>query len=184
MTGKGHFATGICLSFFTYKFSMNLLGVESSYFLCLLSAIGTIVGSTAPDWLEIVKSNGARVIRHRTITHWLPLWIGLFYIFYSILTKDNKFIFVYNINSNLNYIITMTSSFFLGFTIGGLLHLLYDIPNPMGIPILTPYKRFSFKLWRSGKNEPGIIIVTLLFSLYYLEIIYFDVSKYTNLLIK
>lgn len=184
MTGKGHFATGLCLSVFTYKFTMDSLGVNSNYFICILAALGTIIGSMAPDWLEIVKSNGSRVIRHRTITHWLPLWIVLFYISYSIITKDLNFVFIYKFNSNLNYLIMLLGSFFLGFSIGGLLHLLFDIPNPMGIPILTPYKRFSFKLWRSGKNEPGIIMVTFLFSLYYIGIINFNLSEYTNLIIK
>ena len=39
-----------------------------------------------------------------------------------------------------------------GFTAGGVMHLLMDVPNPTGIPILTPLarSRFGFGWWRSG----------------------------------
>ena len=65
-------------------------------------------------------------------------------------------------------------SVLIGFSLGGLLHLLTDIPNPMGIPILTPTRRFSFKLWKSGKYEVAITFVLLLISLYYVGIIEFN----------
>ena len=55
----------------------------------------------------------------------------------------------YDFRVNMNIL-----AFFWGFGIGGLLHLLVDLPNPMGIPILTPTRRFSLKLWKSGKFEP------------------------------
>ncbi|WP_428946888.1 hypothetical protein ACQUQQ_08730 [Acidithiobacillus ferrooxidans] len=39
-----------------------------------------------------------------------------------------------------------------GFTAGGVMHLAMDVPNPTGIPILTPMARSrrSLHWWRSG----------------------------------
>lgn len=177
MTGKGHFATGVCFSLFSYKFNMELLS-NSSFIFPMACAIGTIIGSTAPDWLEIVKKNGGRVIKHRTITHWVLLWFLFFSVCYFQLTNN----FLIN---NLPYdnVTKLGFSFGLGFSIGGLLHLLYDLPNPMGIPLITPYRRISLNLWKSGKNEFFIITITLIFSLYYIKIIDINFQNIKNLFI-
>lgn len=161
MTGKGHTFVGLVTSIAVYKFSKDL-GLTG-----YIAAILSIIGSTAPDWMEIrVKSGeGCRtLIKHRTITHWLPIWIGLFIFSYFYITKE------YNFNFYINeYIIEAL----LGFSIGGLLHLLTDLPNPQGIPILTPFSsnRFSLKLWKSGKYELLITNFFLILSLIYIDIL-------------
>lgn len=189
MTGKGHFVSGFIFSIFTYKYTYDIGGTA------LIGAIGTILGATAPDYLEIRKKvynnvNGKQkcvgtktLIEHRTITHWLPLWILLFLFSYLNINKNlenNYLLFLNNyLEFSFNYSIYLYS-LLLGYSIGGLLHLLVDIPNPMGIPILTPKKRFSLNLWRSGKMEPLILTVIALFCLYYVDLINFNIEALVN----
>lgn len=166
MTGKGHTWVSLAFSIATYKIGMQLGATP------LLVSVATIVGGTAPDWMEIRKKAGGTVIKHRTITHWLPLWLILFFFTYGLITKNETLLNFYNFNIN-EYIL----SFLFGFSIGGLLHLLVDIPNPMGIPILTPTRRFSLKLWKSGKFEIPIVTVFFIFSLYYIGVLSLNIEK-------
>lgn len=169
MTGKGHTWVSLVFSIATYKMGMQLgmTGIDP-----LLISIGTILGGTAPDWMEIRKANGGTVIKHRTITHWLPIWLGIFLLFFGLITKSPILYDIYKFNVNSHVL-----AFFFGFGIGGLLHLLVDIPNPMGIPILTPTRRFSLKLWKSGKFEIPIVTVFFLFSLYYIDVLNINIAK-------
>jgi len=70
-----------------------------------------------------------------------------------------------------NIVINYLLSFLLGFSFGGLLHLLTDLPNPMGIPIIAPNVRFSLKLWKSGRYEPAITFFFLLLVLIYVGVL-------------
>lgn len=111
-------------------------------------------GATAPDWLEIAHAekgyNGkwqrVSVIPHRTFTHWLPLWaipaIGLLYFLPA----------HFGIQVHPERADVMALS--LGFVLGGLSHLLCDIPNPTGVPVLWPSAkhRVSLRLWKSGSG--------------------------------
>ncbi len=170
MTGKGHTWVSLVFSIATYKMGtqIGLTGIDP-----VLVSIGTILGGTAPDWMEIRKSNGGTVIRHRTITHWLPLWLCAFFFVLGILTKNSNLYDIWN----FDIISSHFWAFLFGFSIGGLLHLLVDIPNPMGIPILTPNRRFSLKLWKSGKFEIPIVTAFLLFSLYYIDFLSINIEK-------
>lgn len=166
MTGKGHTWVSLAFSIATYKIGLDL-GVTP-----LLVSAATIVGGTAPDWMEIRKKSGGTVIKHRTITHWLPLWLMLFFFSYGLIVKDETLMQIYDFNVNVHI-----QSFLLGFSIGGLLHLLVDLPNPMGIPILTPTRRFSLKLWKSGKFEVPIVTAFFVFSLYYIGVLNLNIEK-------
>lgn len=176
MTGKGHSWTGIAVSAAVYKFSFDF------GFSPMVAVAAFLIGVTAPDWMEIRKSGGGTLIKHRTITHWLPVWILVFCLSFWAGEIDPKYLSFMGgaIEGNVaSYI----QSFFLGFSLGGLLHLLTDIPNPMGIPILTPTKRFSLKLWKSGKNEAAIVAVLFLCSMSYIGVLEFNLSiidKYLN----
>lgn len=173
MTGRGHILAGLALSIGSFKFGHEL---SNSTFLGSLVAIGTILGSTAPDYLEIrrkVYRDGQCVgtrtlIPHRTITHTVSLWVGLLYLAYCLAVGDNKvsdYIYSYiNLGDYIPY-------FFIGYALGGILHLLVDLPNLQPIPILTPWDKFSLKLWRSGKMEPLIVTVILFGSLVYCDIV-------------
>jgi inner membrane protein len=172
MTGRGHMHVGIVSTIAMFYFAKNELNydnIEST-----ISCVGLLLGSTAPDYLEIRKKNGGTLIKHRTITHWLPLWILL--SLFSLLAVNVNIPFIpdqlYNLKSisSINFH-SYISSILVGFSFGGLLHLLVDLPNPMGIPILTPYHRFSLKLWNSGKLEPLIVFVFFLISCLYVDFI-------------
>ncbi len=169
MTGRGHLATGFALSFATFYFSKEVGAIS------WLATIFVIIGSTAPDWLEI-RSGEYTMIPHRTITHWLPLWVfGFLTAIYS-LSPYYFSIFDYMTFLDSFILGEIAASCLLGFSIGGLLHLLFDLPNPMGIPVLTPIHRFSLKLWNSGSMEFPIVIFVLICSLIYS----FDLSNITQ----
>ena len=185
MTGRGHLLSGLALSLATFKFTNDISGIG------YIAAIGTILGAKAPDYLEIrrkVKDSKNKVIgtktliTHRTITHWLPLWIIAF-LFFLIQFEQSYFSYFQDYNFNTNKITNYISSFLLGYTIGGLLHLITDLPNPMGIPIIHPKKRFSLNLWKSGKMEFIIVLGILLFSLEYSNIIQFSWLEAKNLFV-
>jgi inner membrane protein len=167
MTGKGHLIIGAIISLATFKMSSSLGAIG------IITAIATIFGSTAPDWMEIRRGEKT-LIPHRTITHWLPIWILLFV--YSLSQFNPSIIsFIADINDDLYLALTyklnvIYSSILLGFSIGGLLHLLVDLPNPMGIPILSPMHRFSLNLWNSGQFEKTIIVLSVSFTLYCYDI--------------
>lgn len=157
MTGNGHKITGVIAATITTPMALDL-GLTG-----WLMGVFTILGSTAPDYLEIRKPSGGTMIRHRTITHWLPLWVLLFA--YGCVS-------IGAINSPIPIPLpnTLFAEAIVGFAIGGLLHLLFDIPNPMGIPILTPYRRVSLNLWRSGKAEWLIFLMMGGLSAFYWDI--------------
>jgi membrane-bound metal-dependent hydrolase YbcI (DUF457 family) len=45
-----------------------------------------------------------------------------------------------------------------GFAAGGMMHLLTDWPNPMGVPWI--WRRHSLSMWRSGRLEPMVIVLS------------------------
>jgi len=159
MTGQGHNWTGVALLpmvyYETYK-QFNNHFVSSLSCLCLLS------GATAPDWIEIRKKTGGTVITHRTITHFLPIWIGMLFISQMMMTNESIHAFGFGFNTN-EYI----ASALFGFAVGGLLHLAVDFPNPLGIPVFWPTYRISLNLWKSGKNESLVISMVAMFSFFY-----------------
>lgn len=143
------------------KISHTLVGITSGiavaawyhqYPAALGVGLGLFAGCNAPDWLEIssYKHGVGRVsvIPHRTLTHWLPAWIVLAIVVYYIYQTTPLW--------------PLTLLF--GFLLGGILHLLTDLPNPTGVPILTPFKRSrrSLKLWKSGSY--GDVLTVLFFS--------------------
>lgn len=193
MTGKGHFATGIACSLIAFDLTNTLNGFG------LLGSVGLILGVNAPDYLEIRRrkynSGGVCVgtytkIKHRTITHTLSLWVifMLFCLanlpyFNSNLGNNSDFFQFLNISNYMNnydFIGYYLFSFLFGYSMGALLHLLTDIPNPMGIPIFLK-KRYSLNLWKSGKNESIIIAFFVLLNLFYFDIIKINGETINNI---
>lgn len=160
MTGQGHNWTGVALIPAVYYETYSNF---QNHFVSIIACLCLLSGATAPDWLEIRKKSGGTVINHRTITHWLPIWIGLFVLASYMMNTGLMNIFGHEIEPN-KYI----AASLLGFSIGGLLHLVVDFPNPMGIPVFTPYHRLSLNLWKSGKNEALVISIVALFSFFYI----------------
>jgi membrane-bound metal-dependent hydrolase YbcI (DUF457 family) len=101
----------------------------------VLAALMGTAGGTAPDWLEVAWWSEKRKlwIAHRTWTHWGIGWFALLAYFYF----------------SLNTIAWAPLG--LGFAAGGIMHLLADWPNPMGVPWIM--KRHSLKLWKSGRCD-------------------------------
>ena len=177
MTGKGHTLAGLICMIGATKFSIDLTnsatcGVVSSILWHLERQL--LIG-----WKLEKKSgrNGYCSQNMDTLASFVDFIINVYCSQISqnpILGMDTvtKPLFDY-LNIGLNHII---ASGIIGFSLGGLLHLLVDIPNPMGIPILTPYNRFSLKLWKSGKFENFICFILLFVNLYYIGILNFDFS--------
>lgn len=137
MTKSGHVLTGIGSLFITLDVCLQ------NQISPILPVIGVLLGTTAPDWLEVswwnFLGNRKSLIMHRTLTHWWILWVVLFML--ALFIKD-----------------TLEGMFTIGFCIGALTHLLFDLPNPHGIPMFMPYgKTISLNLWKSGKFEVILI---------------------------
>jgi len=109
----------------------------------ILTCLAGYAGGTAPDWLENAwwsPGPGKRLwITHRTWTHWGLAWIALLVTSY------------YNLQAQ-----PFAAPVF-GFAAGGLMHLVADWPNPLGVPWLLT-KRYSLRWWKSGRCD-GLIIV-------------------------
>ena len=134
----GHTFVGIGVAGFLSAFEPTLMGKA-------LVAVGAMAGTSAPDWLEIshaVKVRGKwvrkSVIPHRTITHWVPPWIALA-------------VWAYVSDINLLW----------GFAVAALMHLATDIPNPSGIPVISPFKNTSLYWWKSGENDVVLSMIAL-----------------------
>lgn len=143
------------------KISHTLVGVFSgvavaawypTYAQAAWIGLGLFAGCNAPDWLEVssYKHGVGRVslIPHRTLTHWLPAWMVI------------AAVLVYITQQQLIWFVTLT----LGFVLGGILHLLTDLPNPTGVPILTPFKRsrVSLNWWKSGSFGDVVTVLVVM----------------------
>ncbi|AIY40958.1 hypothetical protein LT85_1800 [Collimonas arenae] len=74
-------------------------------------------------------------IPHRTLTHWGIAWIALLVLSYKALPYFHWMALVF------------------GFAVGGIMHLLADWPNPLGVPWLWISWRHSLNLWKSGRCD-------------------------------
>lgn len=145
---KTHHASGIAAGLLAAAIVIKA-GAGGPYLvLAMLTLIAGTLGGTAPDWMEVAwwrskkKRRGTQRlwITHRTITHWGLGWMALLY--YS--------------HANLCAIWWAGAAF--GFACGGLMHLLTDWPNPLGVPWI--FRRHSLGLWRSGRLESMVIVLT------------------------
>ncbi|CDN62993.1 hypothetical protein I35_5157 [Burkholderia cenocepacia H111] len=94
-----------------------------------------VAGGTAPDWLEVAWWSRKRRlwITHRTITHWGVGWVALLALGWHGLTHHPH---------------PLWAAPLFGFACGGVMHLLADWPNPLGVPWI--WRRHSLNLWNSG----------------------------------
>lgn len=137
--------------------------------------IGLTLGVLAPDLLEIplvVTKRGLfvwetnkhvvkRVFAHRGNTHSIMLWAIAYYWSYSLSFVDiNSDVQSVDVGFLLEHYIA--KGMFWGFSFGGLMHLLGDIPNDRGIPLIITNvgPRLCFHLWKSRENE-GICLMCI-----------------------
>ncbi|TAM51932.1 MAG: metal-dependent hydrolase [Paraburkholderia sp.] len=108
----------------------------------LTALLAGVAGGTAPDWLEVAWWSRARRlwIAHRTATHWGIGWAAALIFAYHSLGRLHPF-----------------AAALFGFACGGLMHLLADWPNPLGVPWI--WRRHSLNLWKSGRCD--VIVVAL-----------------------
>jgi membrane-bound metal-dependent hydrolase YbcI (DUF457 family) len=133
-SSKAHHATGFAAGVIAAAVVARIGGSHDGAFYIgiLMSFIAGVAGSTAPDWLEVAWWSRTRRlwIAHRTLTHWGIGWIALLAVSYW----------------ELGHSIYAGPAF--GFACGGLMHLLADWPNPLGVPWIAG--RHSLNLWNSG----------------------------------
>ena len=149
---KGHRKVGIVGSFWVAYFMFN----NYPLWLMTISIYTFMLGNTAPDTLEFSRYDESQyfkrksLIPHRTYTHWFVLWFALF-------LSAGTFVYL-----QYHYAFPV-----LTYAMGGLIHLLCDLPNPTGVPFLHPKKRRkSLNWWKSGENENLIAFVLVGISVY------------------
>ncbi|MFM0340869.1 metal-dependent hydrolase [Paraburkholderia fungorum] len=131
-SNKAHHATGFAAGVIAAAIVARIGSGGSFHLGVLLSFITGVAGSTAPDWLEVAWWSRKRRlwITHRTLTHWGLGWLALL-------------VFSYHW---LGHSVYAAPAF--GFACGGVMHLLADWPNPLGVPWIAG--RHSLNLWNSG----------------------------------
>jgi len=95
-------------------------------------------GGVFPDAIE--KIGKLYWIEHRTVTHWIPLWLVALFLVAQVEWASLPY-------GEYSQMIAY------GFVAGAMTHLLFDLPNPTGIPLLTPWRRVSLNLWKSGRMD-------------------------------
>lgn len=95
----------------------------------------TVIGATAPDWMEWVLKIIRRPVKHRTVTHYLSVWT-LAWIATLFLTPDG-----------------LISTLVTAFCWGGVTHILTDAMTVSGVP-LSPYSTRRFHLF-GGRFRTG-----------------------------
>lgn len=134
-SNKAHHATGWAAGIIAAALVSKTGGAGPHQLGSVLALAAAVLGSTAPDWLEVAWWSRARRlwITHRTLTHWGVGWIALCVISYRLLG------------------VYPSAAVTFGFACGGLMHLFADWPNPLGVPWIAA--RHSLNLWTSGRCD-------------------------------
>ncbi len=95
----------------------------------------TIIGATAPDWMEWVLKAVGRPVKHRTATHYLSVWCIAWVAAMFLLPPG------------------LASTLIVAFCWGGVTHILTDAMTVSGVP-LSPYSDRRFHLF-GGRFRTG-----------------------------
>ncbi|MEO6351976.1 MAG: metal-dependent hydrolase [Burkholderiaceae bacterium] len=138
-SNKAHHATGWAAGVIAAALAVRAGAGGPYHVWSLLTLAAGILGGTAPDWLEVAWwSRRHRLwITHRSWTHWGVAWSAL--LAYSYRALEHRF----------------WAPMLMGFAAGGIMHLLADWPNPLGVPWIVG--RHSLKLWKSGRCDIFVI---------------------------
>lgn len=173
MTGAGHTLSGLVGSVPLAVIVFNATGSVVGAAAAITCAI---MGSTAPDWLEIpykstkIKENGIekkvtkRLLKHRGVTHIVSIWV-LIFLWAFLYIKDGE-------NPIFDFELPMLIvSMVYGFAGGGIMHLIGDLPNKQKIPVFSTFDGISLNIWESGKYEllTTFIILSATCCFYYYE---------------
>jgi len=162
-SSKAHHATGWAAGIIAAALASKA-ATSLDYVSCALAVLGGVVGATAPDWLEVAWWTRKRKlwITHRTLTHWGLGWAALFALCWHYLGRHPAVPFA------------------LGFACGGIIHLLADWPNPMGVPWIAG--RHSLKLWTSGHCDLIVVGAAWIAAFYVADGVWFH-HEYGRLLL-
>lgn len=105
--------------------------------------LGCLAGARSPDHLE-GELLGMRLIAHRTVTHWLPVWLALAGLSLWLAVR-----------------FSLPGYLIFGYALGGLLHVLGDLLTPMGVPLLSPTRRQSLHLVHGLGGELAVVALSL-----------------------
>jgi membrane-bound metal-dependent hydrolase YbcI (DUF457 family) len=141
-SNQAHHATGWAAGIIAAALVARVGAAGPWYAGSLAALVAGVAGGTAPDWLEVAWWTRARRlwITHRTATHWGLAWAAALVVSYR----------------SLGHAHPLAAAWF-GFACGGLMHLLADWPNPLGVPWI--WKRHSLNLWKSGRCD--LVVVAL-----------------------
>lgn len=143
---KAHHATGWAAAVIAVAVACKH-GIGGWHWMSAAVFVAAVLGSTAPDWMEVAWWSKSRRlwITHRTWTHWGVAWLGLLAWSYTALGTH-----------------AIAAPAF-GFACGGVMHLLADWPNPLGVPWIAG--RHSLKLWNSGRCDLIVVAASWMIAL-------------------
>ncbi len=141
---KQHFRAGLALGI---PLSCGAYFATHNPLISGMILTGSMVGSSAPDWLELAWHTGGdkkkgwfsfgyeegirhSIIPHRTITHWYLAWTFLSIFAIAYLLRHQGFI----------------DYFVAAFFISGWLHIRMDSKTSMGVPWFHPWARTRPKI--------------------------------------
>lgn len=143
MTRRGHVLAGAAAVIPLY-----LTGVIASPYVVAAS----FVSFNVPDTMETGFVGGRRLIPHRTLTHWWPLWAMLL--------------------QGAAWMPGIAHWVAQGVAIGALVHIAVDAFSPCGVPVLLPaaaYRRSVAIFYRTGDTmgEAAMILTVAAVALLY-----------------
>ncbi|MGR5448640.1 metal-dependent hydrolase [Vibrio sp. PNB22_3_1] len=160
MTGKGHRFVGFALSFYPSAI-YEPLGLPVS----MMCALACVVGSTAPDWMEIrrkKRAGTATLIKHRTLTHTLSFWVLLLIASHTVVVEGLRYFGIDYHSARLADASAVVASFCLG----GISHIACDLFNRRPVSIFTPLDRFALNIWKCTDFEVTISMSTVALTVY------------------
>lgn len=137
MTKKGHrltagaFALSAAVLMANGTIAFTSLGEALILGFAGLFAVGVMAGASAPDWLEgvfFIEGKRVSIIPHRTLTHWLPVWLLALYFVYTL---------------SLPWYVQAVA---FGFIASAILHITMDAFSKSGVPLLLPLRRMSVRI--------------------------------------
>ncbi|WP_300758384.1 metal-dependent hydrolase [Janthinobacterium sp.] len=155
-SNKAHHATGWAAGVIAAAVVAHLGAGGPYQVLSVLAFLMGALGGMAPDWMEVAwwARTHKLWITHRTWTHWGLAWIAL--LAYSYLQLPHH----------------AWAPPLFGFAAGGIMHLLADWPNPLGVPWI--FRRHSLRWWKSGRHDLIVIITAWLAATVVADHVFFD----------
>ncbi len=146
---KAHHASGVAAGVLAALLVIRAGAGGPFQLLAIMALFAGAWGGTAPDWMEVAwwrskrRRGASRLwIKHRSLTHWGVPWMLLLF------------------GSYISLGAFWWAPITFGFAAGGVMHLLTDWPNPMGVPWI--FRRHSLSMWKSGNFEIVVIVLSWL----------------------